>query len=77
VPKIAVVKRWAYVLHDAASATVKWTAKKLDTAAEEAAKTAGKAAGVAAIAFEPHVQAAIAQAYQTVLHWLHTVTIPF
>jgi hypothetical protein len=77
-PKIPVVKRLASKLGEVIFVAGYWAARKIDKMADEAAKTMGKAIGVVAtVAIEPHVQAAIHDAFNTVLRWLHLVTSPF
>ena len=75
-PSISLVKRLARRLGDVAATTLKWTTKKLDVMADEAAKTVGKALAVAAVALEPHVQSTIEKAFDFVVRWLHIVTLP-
>jgi hypothetical protein len=76
-PSIGVIKRLAYQLRDGMLSATKWAGRKLDIMMDEAAKTTGKALAVAAVASEPHLHAAFANAYEAVVNWLHLVTLPF
>lgn len=70
-PDIALVKRWATPLRDALVATAKWSAKKIDIALDEAAKTAGQAIGVGVVSIVGlHYYPAMVTAFEAVTNWL-------
>lgn len=79
-PSIPIIKHLALRLRDGMLSAMKWGGKKLDIMLDEAAKSMGKTIGtflpgVAALN-EPHLHTALVNAYDTVVNWLHLVTLP-
>jgi hypothetical protein len=57
---------------------IKWSGRKLDVMADEAAKSIGKTIGPTLVALgavsDPHLRSAFAHAYDALANWLHVVT---
>lgn len=72
-PAINLVRRWAQPLRQAIVATGKWTARKLDKAADAAFKAAAVGAvGLLGTHYHPQLQIA----FDAVMHWLEIVARP-